>query len=349
MDKKAFKPKGLATAIGSMPQTDPVDACSAVLTHLTAIPAWPQLPYRSFLENMYVQYSERFPSVVIEHENERIYVDRSADLTGQLEKLYEAYLGDNLDEYAISPEYAAGLHQFLSQKMDSAIAVKGQVTGPISFGLAVLDQDRRPILYDETLADAIAKHLRLKAAWMERELMKLSPNTIIFIDEPYLASLGSAFVALSNDTVINLTNEVLGGLSGLTGIHCCGNTDWSVLMASDIDILNFDTFNFGESLALYPDDLRTFLNRGGIIAWGIVSNVEEKMAQETPEKTVNRLDDLFKLLKSKGIPHDLLLEQCLITPSCSLASMSPEASNRAMKLTTDTSNQFRHRYGLEGN
>ena len=120
---KAFKPKGLATAIGSMPQTDPVEACEAVLTHLPAIPAWPQLPHRSFLENMYVQYSERFPSVVIEHDNERIYVDRSADLLEQLEKLYEAYLHNNLDEYAISQEYAEGLHQFLSMKMEARLNI----------------------------------------------------------------------------------------------------------------------------------------------------------------------------------------------------------------------------------
>jgi hypothetical protein len=120
-------------------------------------------------------------------------------------------------------------------------------------------------------------------------------------------------------------------------------------MASNIDILNFDAFNFGESLALYPHDLRTFLNHGGIIAWGIVSNVEDKVNQETPEKMVDRLDAMFKLLISKGIPQDLLLEQCLITPSCSLASISPEVSNQAMKLTSDTSREFRHRYGLEGN
>ena len=116
--------------------------------------------------------------------------------------------------------------------------MKGQVTGPISFGLTVTDHDRRPALYDETLADAMARHLRLKAAWMERELSRLSPTTIIFVDEPYLTSLGSAFVALDNETVIKLTNEALGGLQGLSGMHCCGNTDWSVLMATNIDILN---------------------------------------------------------------------------------------------------------------
>ncbi len=344
-----FKPKGLATAIGSMPQVDAAEACASVLMHLTDIPAWPQLPNRSFLENMYVQYSEGFPSVVLDHENERIYVDRSGDFSEQLEKLYTAYIDNNLDQYAISAEYAPGLHQFLAQKIESVVAVKGQVTGPISYGLAVTDQDRRPTLYDDTLADAIAKHLRLKVAWMERELAKISPDTIIFVDEPYLASLGSAFVALSNDTVIKLTNEVLGGINGIKGIHCCGNTDWSVLMASDIDILNFDAFSYGESLALYPNELKTFLARGGIVAWGIVPNHEEKMAGQTVTGVVERLDELIRLLVTKGINHDLLLEQCMITPSCSLASMSPHASDQALKFTAEVSGEFRRLHGLEGN
>ena len=346
MNRKEFKPRGLATVIGSMPQTDPVEACSAVLKHLKDIPAWPQLPNRSFMENMYVQYSEGFPSVVIE--GERIYIDRSSDLDSQLENLYAAYLGDDLDRYAIGPEYAAGLHQFLAQKIDSAIAAKGQVTGPISFGLTVTDQNRRPVLYDETLADAIARLLRLKAAWMERELAKIAANTIVFLDEPYLASLGSAFVALDNETVIKLTNETLGGLSGLRGMHCCGNTDWSVLMSTDIDILSFDAYNHSESVALYPEALKDFLNRDGILAWGIVPNSEENLEGQSVANVVDLLNNLIELLADKGVPLNALLEQCLITPSCSLASMSPVKAEQALELTAEVSKGFRRSHNLEG-
>ena len=170
-----------------MPHTDPAEACSVALANLSDIPVWPQLPHRSFLENMYAQYSEGFPGVVLD--SERVHVDRSIDLSKPLEKLYTAYLEKDLAQYAISPEYAAGFHTFLSQKLDSCFAVKGQVTGPISFGLVVTDQDRRPILYDEVLADALAKHLALKAAWQERELAKLSPSTIILRLLPYCAQL----------------------------------------------------------------------------------------------------------------------------------------------------------------
>ena len=45
--------------------------------------------------------------------------------------------------------------------------VKGQVTGPVSWGLTVADQNRKPVLYDDVLAEAVAKHLRLKATWSE--------------------------------------------------------------------------------------------------------------------------------------------------------------------------------------
>jgi hypothetical protein len=42
----------LPTITGSMPHTDPQKACALITRYLKDIPAWPQLPKRSFLENM---------------------------------------------------------------------------------------------------------------------------------------------------------------------------------------------------------------------------------------------------------------------------------------------------------
>lgn len=334
-----FKPRGQATAIGSMPQTDPAEAGAIVLRYLPEIPVWPQLPHRAFLENMYAQFSKGLPGLAIE--DEHIYIDRSADLSEGMERLYAAYLEGDLDAFAISPDYAAGFHWFLKQNLKTAKILKGQVTGPISFGLAVTDKERRPILYDETLADAIARHLRLKAAWQERELQRVASSTIMFIDEPYLASLGSAFVALSNETVIRLINEVLGGLRGLKGIHCCGNTDWSVLMSTEINILNFDAYTYGESLGLYPIELRAFLDRGGVVAWGIVPSDEIALKKESVLTLLARLRRLLDALAGKGVNRDLLFAQSLITPSCGLASLSTEGAERALELTAAVSREFR--------
>lgn len=346
MKTAAFKPGCLATAVGSMPHTDPQEACSLIMDTLPEIPAWPQLPKRSYLENMYIQYTEGFPGAVLTEEG--IYIDRSIDYSSSksLEELYTAYVENNIDKYAISPEYASGLRFFLSQKLNSALAVKGQVTGPISFGLAITDQERLPTLYDDTLGDAMAKHLRLKASWMEKELAKLSSNTIVFVDEPYLASLGSAFSALRSDMVINLINEVLGGLNGVKGMHCCGNTDWSVLMQTDIDILNLDAYNYGEAITLYPEAVESFLNRGGVIAWGIVPNEENALDIETAETLLARLHILMDSLSSKGIGYEMLLERCLITPACGLGTISTEGAAKALKLTAQVSREFRRWHGF---
>ncbi len=333
----------LPTMIGSMPGTDPFKACSLITRYLKDIPAWPQLPSRSFLENMYAQYSEGFPGVVIE--SDRVYVDSSRDLSKPLEQLYTAYLDNDFNKYPIGKDYAAGLHAFLGLENLSSLAVKGQVTGPISWGLTVTDADRRSIIYDDTLADAAAKLLRLKAGWQEKALRKFSKNTIIFVDEPYMVSFGSAFVSLSRERVIELLEETFGGISGLKGVHCCGNTDWSVLLETSTDIVSFDTYNYAQSLSLYPAEVKKFLDRGGAIAWGIVPNQTEALARETVTSLKDRLEEAMAPFTRNGVHFKQLIEQGLLTPSCGLASLSSEeAAARALELLAELSTAIRKRY-----
>ncbi len=278
----------LPTVIGSMPHTDPAEACSHITHYLKDIPAWPQLPNRSFLENMYAQFSQGFPGVVVKENS--LYVDRSQDLDKPLEQLYAAYLENDIDKYPISPEYAAGLHYFLDLNNLSPKVVKGQVTGPITWGLTVTDDSRRAILYDDILGDAVARFLRLKAAWQEKKLSRISKNTIIFVDEPYMAAFGSISMALSKEKVIDLLEEVFSGISGLKGIHCCGNTDWPILLETSVDILSFDAYNYAQSLSLYPAEVAKFLERKGTIAWGIIPNDEESLAKESVASLKDRLE-----------------------------------------------------------
>jgi hypothetical protein len=328
-------------AAGSLPYTDPKAACRLTVDRVD-IPTWPQLPRRSFLENMYIQYSERVPGSVVS--NERIYVDREQDLDPALEQLYLAYLMNDLEHATISADYAAGLHCFLGMELDQLPVVKGQITGPVSWGLMVADQNRKPVLYDDVLAEAVAKHLRLKATWMEKELGKKSPQTIIFVDEPYMSSYGSAFVALNRDQIISLMEEVFSGIEGLTGVHCCGNTDWSLLMSTTVDILNLDAYDYAEALALYPDQVSAFLERGGIIAWGIVPASDQAL-DETVNSLLDRFDAALDLLTAKGLHRDDLLASALIMPSCGCGSLAVETAERVIDLTGQVAKTLQERYG----
>lgn len=336
-----FKAELRSVAVGSLPHTDPVAACQLVLDVLD-IPTWPQLPRRSFLENMYVQFSERFPGIVIN--NERIYVDREHDLDSTLEQLYVAYLMDDPDHGAIGPGYAAGLHHFLNLDLGQPAVLKGQITGPVSWGLMVTDEKRKPVLYDEVLSEAIATHLRLKASWVERELRKHSSQTILFVDEPYMTSFGSAFVSLSRDEVVRLMEEVFAGIEGLKGVHCCGNTDWSLLLSTTVDILNLDAYEYAEALALYPDQVGAFLERGGIIAWGIVP-ASDRVYKETVDSLLDRFHHALGLLTGKGLHEDDLLSSALIMPSCGCGSLAVETAERVFQMTGELARALQERYG----
>jgi hypothetical protein len=341
-----LEPDLLPLHIGSMPHTDPAVACDLTFQHFPQVPTWPQLPRRSPLENMYTQYSERFPGVVVEPENNRIYVDREADLDPELEQLYLAYLENNIAFGSISPNYAAGLYAFLERAPahnSEFLAVKGQVTGPVSWGLRVGDQNRRPVLYEEILADAVAKFLQLKASWQEKQLEQLFPTTIIFVDEPYMASFGSAFIPIQRDQVITLIEEVLSGITGIKGSHCCGNTDWSILLETSIDILSFDAYGYGHTLALYPDAVHAFLDREGIIAWGIVPH-DDHIFSETAESLLGHLERAWGHLLRKGIRQEQIISSAFITPACGSGTLSKEMAERVFQLTEQVSKLARAKY-----
>lgn len=333
----------LPTIIGSMPQANPSAACSQVIHYLKDIPTWPQLPKRSFQENMCVQYSEGFPGMVVKDDS--IYVDRSQDLQTPLEKLYTAYLENDFDKYPTTTEYAAGLHTFLSWPNLTPWAVKGQVTGPITWGLTVTDENRKAIIYDDVLGDAVPKLLRLKAIWQEKVLSQISKNTIIFFDEPYMSAFGSVGVMLSKKRIFSLLEEVFRGVSSVKGVHCCGNTDWSILLETSTDILSFDAYNFAESLSLYPAHVKKFLDRQGTIAWGIVPNDKESLALETVASLKDRLEEAMAPFTRSGVRFKQLIQQSLLTPSCTLASLNTEeAAGHALELLTNLSAEIRTRY-----
>ena len=333
----------LPTAIGGMPHTDPQEACSLVMKYLPAIPAWPQLPKRSTKEKMHIQFSEGFPGIVIN--GDKIGIRQSANFEAELERICIDCKEGNFSKYGMSAEYAAGFHAFLALGQKPEI-VKGQITGPITLGLTVTRQDGLAIIYDDTLAEVAARFLRLKASWQERALKAISSNTIIFIDEPYLVSLGSVFTPIPEERVPALLQEVFAGITGMKGLHCCGNTNWPVLLHAPIDILSFDAYNYASSLSAYHEEVKSFLARGGTIAWGIVPNDEEALAKESLSSLYDRLQEAMAPFTRNGIRFRQIIRQGLLTPSCGLASLSSEAANQALKLVAELSDNLRRKYAL---
>ncbi|MFH1848842.1 MAG: methionine synthase [archaeon] len=340
-----MKPNCLAVGMGSVPLADCVEGMGFVRRFFPAIPNWPQLPRTGFKDNMYAQYSEGFPGMILDETNQRLHVDTEAFMES-VEGFFERYLGGNPEYFRMSREFAAGLYEMMKTDLSGAVGVKGQVTGPVSFGMQVVDENKRCIAYNDSMREVLTKFLQMKARWQEVMLRRLNPNTIIFLDEPYLSAFGSAYFNLDRETVTGMLGEVLSGVEGLKGVHCCGNTDWSLLLESPIDILSFDAYGFGHNFSLYSDDAAEFLKKDKMIAWGIVPTNADDIRKTSREDLLKRFDACLGSLVDKGLDKRFILERSFITPACGVGGESKGNAARVLELTAEVSAALREEYAL---
>jgi methionine synthase II (cobalamin-independent) len=336
----------IATGIGSLPIKDADKAAALSLQYLPEAPIWPQLPQRDFREHMDGQYSESLPGLRLDEKKSRFYFDTSQDLTPELEKFFGRYIEKDYDFFRISEEYAAGFYGFLRALKKglpvSTRFIKGHITGPLTAGISFKDETGKDIVHNDVLFDAIVKGLSMKAAWQIGQFKQFNRPIIIFIDEPAMESLGSAFSAVSSEVVAEKLNEVIDTiheLGGIAGIHCCGNADWPMLFNTKIDIVNFDAFGYMEKVMLYPDDIKKFLGRGGALAWGIVPT-GAFTGTETADMLISRLNEGMKRLEQNGLKRETILHQCLLTPSCGMGSLTAEKAEAILKLLREISDRM---------
>ncbi|MCX6650528.1 MAG: hypothetical protein NT131_02570 [Methanomassiliicoccales archaeon] len=335
-----------ATGIGSLPHKDPAEAVELVLSRMEEVPYWPQLPSLGFGENMYAQFSTRLPGVKVDAHWKRISVDLD---DYDPEEFYIAVVSEDVGHFAHAPQDFHGLYALLAAVKGKRFkAVKGQVTGPVSAGLQVLDQNGKPALYDEAYGEIIRRNLNMQAKWQVAKLKEVTDRPLLFLDEPSLTLVGTPFVSLSPKQVVDWIDEVLDGVDALKGLHCCGNTDWPLVLSTKIDVLSFDAYNYAHTVSLFPQEISAFLERGGAIAWGLVPNMEEHIAKETVGTLLGRFEKALDELSRKGLDPELVLERSLITPQCGLGGLDVAQAEKVLELLNGTVAAVRERYDLGG-
>jgi len=328
------------TGIGSLPHSNPIEACRVVFEHVD-IPFWPQLPRRSFFELMIPQYTEGFPFIRIE--GEHIYVEKDRN---KAESLFYEAIEDN-SGFPISEQYASGFYTFLDtlrEKGQKLNIVKGQVTGPITFTMSLTDTQKRPIYFDEEMRELALYLLKGKVKWQVEKLKPYAEEVIIFVDEPILSALGtSTYIGVDRAEALRLLAEIVSyikNLGAIAGIHCCSKADWSLVIPSGIDILSLDAYFYGDTLSIYPEEIKEFINNGKFIAWGIVPTTDaiKKLSLEELKKQLER--GLLSL-EGLGVPPGMIRRQILLTPSCGTGSMEIGSAMRVYSLLKDLSATYK--------
>jgi hypothetical protein len=333
----------LTTAMAVMPHRDVERALEMAFS--LDIPFWPQLPLLNYYEDMYVQASERFPGILLDLENRTLRFSTDKFIQ-ELEEVLAHF--EEPPFFDISPTYSVVYHRFLQSDLAGRPAIRGQLEGPISFGLNIHDQDNRPILFDDTVRSFMLDFMARRVNVQLKRLKEINPNAFMFVDEPGLQFIFSGMSGYNNILARDDMNAFFAQIERPRGIHLCGNPDWDFLLGLDLDVLSLDMYSNGERFVSYAGSIRKFLDRGGILIWGMVPTNFEPFEKEAVDSLARRLVALWQNLDRKGIELEYLLSRSLLSPAtCCL--VNPDGAStveKAFAMTTELSRRLRDRFRL---
>lgn len=326
------------TAMGIMPHTDVDKALELALT--LDIPYWPQLPKVNYFEDMYAQISEHFPGITVDPAKREIRFS----LNRFYEDLEEFLLHWEEEAYfRLSPEYSVVFHRFLEQDLSSYKYIRGQSIGPVSYGLKILDENNKPMIYYEEVRQTVFDFVSKKLQAQLGEMQEVHPGAFAWVDEPGLEMIFMAITGYTSERAREDYRTFLETFPGPRGVHLCGNPDWSFLLQMELDVLSLDVFARGHIFSRYKDDIRSFLDRGGIISWGITPTLAEEFEKENVQSMIDTLDGLWRSLDQAGIPLEQILKQAWLAPArCCLVNQDGEETvAKSFRMLQEVADHFK--------
>jgi hypothetical protein len=333
----------LTTAMAVMPQTDVSQALELALT--LDVPFWPQLPNYSYYEDMYVQAAEHFPGIVLDIKNKtlRFSMDKFIE---EFDESMSHF--DDPSYFDISPQYSAVYHQFLTKELADRPAIRGQLEGPISFGFNILDQDDRPILFDDNIRPFMLEFMAKRINVQLSRLKDRNDNAFMFIDEPGLQFIFSAMSGYGEQKAKQDLDDFFATVEGPRGIHLCGNPDWDFLLNLDMDILSLDIYTNAEIFSSYTKSIKRFLDRGGVLVWGIVPTGYEVFAKESLGFLSMKLEGIWQHIGKNGLDIDHLISRSMLSPAtcCLVNPDKGQTVENAFSMVNHLSKTLREKYKL---
>jgi hypothetical protein len=341
-----WKPNFLATGVGSLPHKNAEEALKQVWTSLPSAPHWPQLP-QCGAESSFVGQYLRGPveTGVIEGFDQPRFQVEASDWVERMARFFELYLqaeaGDEiaLESFGFTKDGGTGFEGFcedlLQKGTRGAFLLKGQLSGPVTVGMQITDNNRRACYYDGLQRDMLVKSLAMHARWQTKRLRRYGLPVLMSIDDPGLYGYGSStHVTLDRNILINDLNVIAESIleqGGIPGVHVCAGMDWTLLFDTKIQVVNFDAYEYMMSMQVVADSLQKFLARGGILSWGIVPT-SQKAQGESVETLKERLERNIEELAKRGVDEARLRAQSLLTPSCGTGTLEITLAERIYSL-----------------
>jgi methionine synthase II (cobalamin-independent) len=313
--REVLLPIGLASAVGSLPHQDVVQAVAFALARQPRLPAAPSLPRMSPVEGMIPQAAWGIAGVLVLPDGSLLVDEAAVDPEMPLQS-------------GIDAEPFAGLRAFLAAIVGRVAPYKLQLTGPVTLGLALhavgVPSERAFAVAARAVAARVGEVLQAA------RIAAPGATPLVFLDEPGLTAALEPGFPLDVDDTLDLVSSALAAVEdgAIAGLHCCGRADWPVVLQAGPQMLSLPV---DAGATEHPGAFADYLERGGWVAWGAVPT--DRPLGETAEILWRRLVAEWDALAEAGCEPRRLIEQALITPACGLVGLDVPQADHVLDLT----------------
>jgi methionine synthase II (cobalamin-independent) len=330
---------GAATAIGSMPGTDPVEAITTVFGELPDLPHLPELPARGLGADLIGRTAALLVDLPFElvPSGYRVTAHPSSEQRRATELLRR-----DLD----------ALQEVADRTGARPNAVKVQVAGPWTLtadielvrGHRVLTDPGALREFSQSLAEGLTAHIAEVGA-------RTGAPVLVQLDEPTLPSVlagrlrtpsGFGMVpAVGTHEAVELLNTVIEAARAASGrdviVHCCApNVPIGLLREAGATAISLDATLLSGADSEMLDAIGEAWDAGTMLLLGLVPSTDPARPPTLHDVAKPALD----LIDRIGFARTLLADRAVPTPTCGLAGASQAWARQALTLTRELGAAF---------
>lgn len=331
-------PAGAATAIGSMPGVDPVEAAAVVFGELPDFPHVPELPARGVGADLIGRTAALLVDLAVE------VVPSGYRVAGR--PGHDHRRGRDLQQWDLDAVQQA------RESVGSPPVIKTQIAGPWTLGAGIELTRGHRVLTDrgalrdfvESLLDGLAQHVSELAA-------RTGAPVVVQLDEPSLPAVLAGGLptpsgygnvsAVPEPEARELLTVMIDRVSGITGqpvvVHCCApHPPIALLRSAGAGAIAFDVGQLGGASAGLLDEVGETWDSGTSLFLGLVPSTNPATQPGLKELAAPALNLVDRL----GFNRAILAERAVPTPACGLAGATNEWLRRALALSRDLGKAF---------
>lgn len=328
-------PPGTATAVGSLPGTDPFESARTVVGELPDLPHLPELPDRGVGADLLGRAAALLVDLAVEVRPSGYRVTAGP---GRDHRRAVDLLRTDLD----------ALQEALERAETRPAAVKVQACGPWTLAAGIELRTGHRVLTDHgavrEFAASLAEGLRRHA---DEVAQRTGARVVVQLDEPSLPAVLAGGIptpsgygtvaAVLESAATNLLRGVIEQLPEPVVVHCCApRPPLGLLRAAGAGALAVDAELLAGAPRATIDALGEAWDTGATVLLGLVPAVEPGVAPTLFDLARPALE----LVDQLGYPRTLLADRCVPTPSCGLAGATPQWVAAALRLSRELGQAF---------